>query len=189
MTAPCDAPAMARSNIHGLGFTLFVCLAAGILCGLLPALRARLRDLYGVLKQGGKGSAAPGSHGVHNTLVVAEIALALVPLIGAGLLLQSFRHLLDVAPGFQTDHILSLQLTQATLPPDQADTPNTPYRGLVTRDGWKYVCFKNQSWLQSNLNEDPYEEGWMIAIEPADAKELDALMDVKAYRAFVEEQE
>jgi glycine cleavage system H protein len=39
------------------------------------------------------------------------------------------------------------------------------------------------------INEDPYEEGWMIAIEPADPKDLDALMDAKAYRAFVEEQE
>ena len=39
------------------------------------------------------------------------------------------------------------------------------------------------------INEDPYEEGWMIVIEPSDAKELDALMDAKAYRAFVEEQE
>jgi glycine cleavage system H protein len=39
------------------------------------------------------------------------------------------------------------------------------------------------------INEDPYEEGWMIVIEPADPKDLDALMDAKAYRAFVEEQE
>ena len=39
------------------------------------------------------------------------------------------------------------------------------------------------------VNDDPYEEGWMIVIEPADAKDLDALMDAKAYRTFVEEQE
>ena len=39
------------------------------------------------------------------------------------------------------------------------------------------------------VNEDPYEEGWMIVIEPSDPKELEALMDAKAYRAFVEEQE
>ncbi len=39
------------------------------------------------------------------------------------------------------------------------------------------------------VNDDPYEEGWMIVIEPADPKELDALMDAKTYRAFVEEQE
>jgi putative ABC transport system permease protein len=108
-------------DVRVLSFTVFVCLAAGILCGLLPALRTRLRDLYGILKQGGKGAAAPNSQRVHNTLVIAEIAFALVPLIGAGLLLQSFRHLLDVAPGFQTEHILTLQLTQATLPPDVAD--------------------------------------------------------------------
>jgi glycine cleavage system H protein len=38
------------------------------------------------------------------------------------------------------------------------------------------------------VNDDPYEEGWMIVIEPSDPKELDALMDAKAYRAFVEEQ-
>jgi glycine cleavage system H protein len=39
------------------------------------------------------------------------------------------------------------------------------------------------------INEDPYEEGWMIVIEPSDRKELEALMDAKTYRAFVEEQE
>ncbi len=39
------------------------------------------------------------------------------------------------------------------------------------------------------INEDPYEEGWMIVVEPSDPKDLDALMDAKAYRTFVEEQE
>jgi putative ABC transport system permease protein len=107
-------------DIGVLAFTIGLCLAAGIICGLLPALRARMRDLNQILKQGSKGTGAPGSHRVHNALVVAEIALALVPLIGASLLLQSFRHLLDVAPGFQTDHILSLQITQAEISPIEA---------------------------------------------------------------------
>ncbi len=109
-----------RIDLPVLAFTAGVCLTSGILCGLLPALRARMRDLNNVLKQGGKGTGAPGSHRVHNVLVVAEVALALVPLIGAGLLLQSFRHLLDVAPGFQTDHTLSMQITQAAIPPVEA---------------------------------------------------------------------
>jgi glycine cleavage system H protein len=39
------------------------------------------------------------------------------------------------------------------------------------------------------INEDPYEEGWMIVVEPTDAKEVEALMDATAYKAFVEEQE
>ena len=47
---------------------------------------------------------------------------------------------------------------QCVVPTGQPDTPNTPYRGLVTRDGWKYVCLENRSWLQFNLNDDPYEE-------------------------------
>jgi putative ABC transport system permease protein len=120
--APAELTVLHDTHMNGrvLLFTVAMCLAAGILCGLLPAVRARMRDLNDVLKQGSKGAGAPGSHRVHNVLVVSEIALALVPLIGAGLLLRSFRHLLDVAPGFQTDHVLSMQITQATLPPAEA---------------------------------------------------------------------
>jgi putative ABC transport system permease protein len=109
-----------RIDVPVLAFTVGVCLTSGILCGLLPALRARMHDLNNILKQGSKGTGAPGNHRAHNVLVVAEIALALVPLIGAGLLLQSFRHLLDVAPGFLTEHILCMQITQAAIPPGEA---------------------------------------------------------------------
>jgi putative ABC transport system permease protein len=111
-----DAPI----NTRVLLFTLGMCAVSGIFCGILPALRARIGDLNNILKQGSKGSGAPGGHRLHNTLVVCEIALALVPLIGAGLLLRSFRHLLDVAPGFQPDHMLSLQVTQASIPPAES---------------------------------------------------------------------
>jgi putative ABC transport system permease protein len=104
-----------RIDLHVLAFTVGVCVAAGVVCGLLPAFGARVRDLNNILKQGSKGAGAPRSHRVHNALVVAEIALALVPLTGAGLLLQSFRHLLEVAPGFRTEHILSMQITQAAI--------------------------------------------------------------------------
>ncbi len=47
---------------------------------------------------------------------------------------------------------------QNVIPTGHPDSINTPYRGLVTKDGWKYVCFENRSWLHFNLNEDPYEE-------------------------------
>ena|SRR5689334_19506302 len=46
---------------------------------------------------------------------------------------------------------------QNVIPTGHPDSINTPYRGLVTREGWKYVCFENRSWLLFNLNEDPYE--------------------------------
>jgi len=116
--APPELTILQHAGLNGrvLLFTLGVCVVAGVFCGLLPALRARLRDLNSVLKQASKGTGAPGSHGMHNALVVCEIALALVPLVGAGLLLRSFQHLLDVAPGFQADHMLSMQVTQNGIP-------------------------------------------------------------------------
>jgi arylsulfatase A-like enzyme len=46
---------------------------------------------------------------------------------------------------------------QNVIPTGHPDSINKPYRGLITRDGWKYVCFENMSWLLFNLNEDPYE--------------------------------
>ena len=47
---------------------------------------------------------------------------------------------------------------QNVIPTGHPNSINTPYRGLVTRDGWKYSCFENRSWLLFNLNDDPYEE-------------------------------
>ncbi|MGH9676144.1 MAG: FtsX-like permease family protein, partial [Candidatus Acidiferrum sp.] len=81
-------------------------------CGLLPALRMLRSDLAGVLKQGSKGASSSGHHRTHNLLVVSEIAMSLIPLIGAGLLLRSFQHLIDVDPGFRADHLLTMEVQQ-----------------------------------------------------------------------------
>jgi len=102
-------------NTWVLGFTIVVCLATGVVCGLLPALRTLKTNLAGVLKQGSKGASAAGHHRTHNLLVVSEIAMALVPLIGAGLLLRSFQRVLEVNPGFRVDHILTMEIEQAGL--------------------------------------------------------------------------
>ncbi|HEY6269128.1 MAG TPA: ABC transporter permease [Candidatus Acidoferrum sp.] len=102
-------------NIWVLGFTIAVCLATGVVCGLLPALRTLKTNLAGVLKQGSKGASASGHHRTHNLLVVSEIAMALVPLIGAGLLLRSFQRVLEVDPGFRVDHILTMEIEQPAL--------------------------------------------------------------------------
>jgi putative ABC transport system permease protein len=102
-------------NVWVLGFTIVVCLATGVVCGLLPALRTLKTNLAGVLKQGSKGASAAGHHRTYNLLVVSEIAMALVPLIGAGLLLRSFQHVLEVDPGFRVDHILTMEIEQPAL--------------------------------------------------------------------------
>ena len=107
-------------NSKVLAFTAAVCAVTGMICGLLPALRILRANLAGILKQGSKGTGGSAHHRMHNVLVVSEIAMALVPLIGAGLLLRSFQHLLDVDPGFRVDHILTMEVQQASLPYAQA---------------------------------------------------------------------
>ncbi len=119
---PADLGVLRESGLNGkvLAFTTAVCVATGIICGLLPALRTLRANLAGVLKQGSKGMSGSGHHRTHNVLVISEIAMALVPLIGAGLLLRSFQHLLEVDPGFRVDHILTMEVEQAALPFTQA---------------------------------------------------------------------
>jgi predicted permease len=119
---PADLGVVRESGVNGkvLAFTAAVCLAAGVICGLLPALRALRSNLAGTLKQGSKGAGGSGRHRTHKVLVISEIAMALVPLIGAGLLLRSFQHLLEVNPGFRVDHILTMEVQQASLPFAQA---------------------------------------------------------------------
>ncbi|MBV8817951.1 MAG: hypothetical protein JO022_06315 [Acidobacteriaceae bacterium] len=72
---------------------------------------------------------------------------------------------------------------QSVVQPGHPDTINTAYRGLVTKDGWKYVCLKNQSWLMFNLNEDPYEEANLAFNEGFRAERLKLIARVKQWVA------
>ena len=104
-----------RLDLPVLAFTAAVCIFAGLLCGILPAVQVLRRSLSEVLNQGSKGAAGLGGHRIHNFLIATEIALALIPLIGAGLLTRSFQHLLEVSPGFQREHVLAVEIPQAAL--------------------------------------------------------------------------
>src|SRR5215475_1470691 len=93
-----------------LAFTFGVSLLTGVLFGALPALQISRIDLNQTLKEGGKGSAGAGRRNLSRTLVMAEVALAAIVLVGAGLLVRSFQKLLQVDPGFRADHLLSLKI-------------------------------------------------------------------------------
>jgi putative ABC transport system permease protein len=92
-------------------FTLAVSLLAGLLFGLAPALHAARPDLGSTLKEAARGAAGDrGGHAVRRMLVVAETALALTLLTGAGLLIKSFARLQGVDPGFAPEHLLTFNL-------------------------------------------------------------------------------
>ncbi|HEX4031513.1 MAG TPA: ABC transporter permease [Terracidiphilus sp.] len=91
-----------------VSFAIGVAILTGVACGLIPAVAAARTSVNAALKEGGRtGSAGSGHARLRSALVVSEIAVALVLLIGAGLLLRSFEKLREVNLGFHTDHMLT----------------------------------------------------------------------------------
>ena len=130
---PAKLAVVREASLNGsiLAFTAAICLAAGIVCGLLPALQARAVRLAAFLNPGSKGGGALGRHRVHHALVVAEIALALMPLAGAGLLIRSFQQVLQVDPGFRPAGLLTMEVAQPALPfAEQRKLTNEDYLAL-----------------------------------------------------------
>ncbi len=87
-------------NAGVLGFAAAVSLAAGILFGSLPAWQASDLNVYATLKEGGRGTSGSGHRRLRGALVIVEVAMAVMLLVGAGLLLRSLSSLLSTNPGF-----------------------------------------------------------------------------------------
>jgi putative ABC transport system permease protein len=113
-----------------LGFTFALSMLAGVIFGLAPAFQSSRPDVNAALKGDG-ASVGAGSRGLHarGLLVTAEVALSLTLLVGAGLMIKSFAHLLEVDPGFEPESVLTADLS---LP--RAKYPN----------GQKIIAFHDQ---------------------------------------------
>jgi putative ABC transport system permease protein len=92
-----------------LGFTLVVCVVTGLVFAVLPALPSRA-NLVGALKEGGAAVSGGGSHRVRAALVVAQVAVSMVLMVGAGLMLRSLLELQSLNPGFNTQRVLTMTL-------------------------------------------------------------------------------
>ena len=93
-----------RILLFSFGLSLFT----GVVFGLAPSLQSSRLDLNEVLKEGGRTMAAGASHRLRSAMVVTEIALAVVLLIGAGLMMKSLLRLLQTNVGFQTDNLMTM---------------------------------------------------------------------------------
>ncbi|HSG38176.1 MAG TPA: ABC transporter permease, partial [Thermoanaerobaculia bacterium] len=96
---------------RALAFTLLLCVLSSLLIGLIPALQMTRPDLAGTLREGTRAGAGTfQSRRTRSALVVAEVAIAVVVLIGAGLLLRSFNQLMAVDTGIRPDNVLTFKI-------------------------------------------------------------------------------
>lgn len=151
-----------------LAFTGAVALTTGIVFGLVPAFWGPRVDLTNALKEGSRGSTTGGGR-LRKLLVVAEVALSVMLLVGAGLMLRSFSQLRNVNPGFQIDHALTLRVS---LP-----VPN----GQITRaDQDRFVDFFDRTLARLSQLPGVTAAGAANMI-PLDGNGTDRLLDIEGY--------
>jgi predicted permease len=112
---------------HVLFFTVGVSLLTGILFGLVPAIKTLRPDMHETLKEGGRGSSG-ARHRTQSVFVIVEMAMALVLLIGAGLMIRSLAALWGVNPGFNPRNVLAYDVSFTTSPDVTADQLRAKYR-------------------------------------------------------------
>jgi putative ABC transport system permease protein len=129
--SPPDLPRAEQVGVNGpvVAFAAIVALLTGLFFGLAPALQARAVSLGSVLREGGRGGTGDKVGRLRPILITVQVALALVLLVGAGLLIRSFAALQAADPGFRTENVLSFRLT---LPASRY--PNAPAIREFQRD-------------------------------------------------------
>jgi len=162
--APPNTPRVDRLRLDGnvLWFTLGISLLAAILFGLLPALQASSRRMGGVLKEGLGGSFAGAAtrqrHSLRRALVIAEVALAVILVVGGALMARSFDKLMNVNTGVRADHVLTMQVHLSDLSCDGKDwgtkcllTTENILDGIISLPGVERAALSSGGPLQGGL--------------------------------------
>jgi predicted permease len=122
-------------DLRVLAAASILAIATGILFGIVPALRLSKPDLTNALKDGARGTAGAGPQRLRSALVVAEVALAVVLLVGASLFIGSFVALMRIDLGFKPDHVLTVSLSPRWTPGTQPPDSTAPFTDIVERIG------------------------------------------------------
>jgi putative ABC transport system permease protein len=149
---PANLPRLTAIGIDGyvLTFSLLLSLLTGVVFGLMPAWSAAKADVAEALKESSRASTASfARHRLRSALVVAEIALALVLLVGAGLLIKSFALLRAVDPGFKPEGVLTMRI----------ELPESRYKEIP-------VQMRFRTGLLDSLNSEPGVQAAMISELP-----------------------
>ncbi len=137
-----------------LAFTAGISVLTGLLFGLVPALQVSRTETAETLKEGGRGrSASVARHRARNILVVSEVSLALILLVGAGLMLRSFRNVVLADPGFNSEGVLTMSVP---LPQAKYEDP-AKVRNFITQ---LLENVKGQTGVQTVATALPLLGGW-----------------------------
>jgi putative ABC transport system permease protein len=168
-----------------LGFTLLLSLLTGVIFGLAPALQTAKTDIQDTLKAGGRSQSAGAAGGrLRGALVVAEVALSLLLLIGAGLLLRSFWRVLLVDPGFDAENVLTMRLRLPDAKYDKAEKILAFYEEMIRRvaalPGVRSAGVTNGFPL-GNADSDGYSVEGEPATQPGEERQCIAISVSPAY--------
>ena len=179
-----------RSGTIGLDswvlmFTLAISLLTGLAAGLLPALRLTREDVSEALKQGvGRTASDSGGNRTRGVLVVAEVALSLMLLIGAGLLIRSLWALHSVDPGFDADHVVTMDLsipqTKFSDPAQQISFFNRVLDGVRNLPGVRSAGIIDSLPLSGGSHQPVQVEGRPV-VPMADQPEVDVRLISSGY--------
>ncbi|HXG95006.1 MAG TPA: ABC transporter permease [Blastocatellia bacterium] len=162
---PPKLPRLDEIGIDGfvLLFTLLISVLTGIIFGLVPALQASKPNLNETLKEGGRGSTAGGAaRRIRTFIVVSEVALTTVLLIGAALMLKSFLSLQKVDPGFNSDRVLTMQMTLPLLKYSTVDEET----GAYEPDAKRMIQFYDAALERIQQNRNEVQAAGLINIIP-----------------------
>jgi len=173
-------------DLRVLAFALGLTVATGLAFGTMPALRLTRSDPQTGLRDGSRGATgSSGVGGARRGLVVAEVAIAVVLLSGAGLLLRSFDRLLEVNPGFRVDNVLTAQITLPRVKYADQSRRSALYEQLsariATTPGVQAVGLVSSAPLGDGVGYEAFEIEHALTTDPATVQDAELLVATSGY--------